>query len=437
MSANSISSNREQDAATEELTSYSGMIESIDDSGELDALDDAIKETNEKLYSLGDVIKGHGEDNGTFVNFGGYRFPNMLAPASMCTGEVYAVVSYDAHQQLYGNPGTSSMLFKGTVETFFGPTLTPRDAPDHTKYRAVMQRGFTPKQIESYKDTIVRPVLNRRFNELKRKGKADLVRELNIFYPYEIIGKIVGYDLKDIQFVAESMDKIWKGNVDIDIATEGGDGLRDYAAKLIAKRRAERSDDLISAMLEAEIDGEKISDFDLIGLINHTLSGGIETTYKQTGLLVYELLNNPDQMELLRNNRDLMPKAVEESLRFNGIGGIVCRNTKDDIEVCGTVIPKDSVVFTFHMAANRDPARWENSNKFDITRPIQRQMSFASGPHMCIGQHIARVMLGEYVNHFLDDLPNVRWDPDAPKPRITGWSQRASNTLPVVWDSVN
>lgn len=86
-------------------------------------------------------------------------------------------------------------------------------------------------------------------------------------------------------------------------------------------------------------------------------------------------------MELLRQNRELIPGAVEEILRYNAIGVITCRNTKEEIEICGVTIPKDAVVFTFHLAANREPARWENPARFDVTRPIQRQMSFASGPH--------------------------------------------------------
>ena len=150
---------------------------------------------------------------------------------------------------------------------------------------------------------------------------------------------------------------------------------------------------------------------------------------------MYDLLTNPDQLELLRNNRELIPAAVEENLRHNGIGGSTCRIVTEDVEICGTAIPKDTVVFTFHLSANRDPSRWENPHQFDITRPMQKQLTFAMGPHMCIGQHFARFLLGEFLTHFLDDLPNVRWDPEVttpPKPR--GWNQRGCTSQPVVWD---
>ena len=429
-----LASRVENETQLDEFTLYRGMTEPVDDSSAIDYLGDPVREITEKFYSMGEVITGHGSDNGAYVNFGGYRLPNILAPGNLCTGEVYGVVSWEAHQALYTNPATSSSLFKGTVEPFFGPTLSPRDAPEHTRYRAVMQRGFTPKMIESYKDTVARPVIARRFSRLKKKGRADLVREINVFFPYEILGKIVGYDFSDIEHVAHCMDGIWQGNHDIDVAVKSGNDLRAYAAELIAKRRLDPKDDFVSALLHVEVDGEKISDENLVGLINHLLSGGIETTYRQTSLLVYDLLTHPEQLEMLRNDRELIQGAMEETLRYNGIGGSTCRTVKEDVEICGTAIPKDSVVFTFHLAANRDPSRWENPHEYDISRPVQKHLTFAMGPHMCIGQFLARFMLSEYLAHFLDDLPTVRWDPDAPIPKPLGWNQRACSTLPVVWD---
>ena len=124
----------EQEIPAEELSVYGGMTEPVDESSAIDALDDPLTEISEKFHSTGEVIKGHGLEDGTYIDFCGYKFPNILAPAAMCTGEVHGLTSYDAHQQFYTNPAVSSSLFKGSVEPFFGPTLTPRDAPEHTKY---------------------------------------------------------------------------------------------------------------------------------------------------------------------------------------------------------------------------------------------------------------------------------------------------------------
>ena len=424
-----------QEAYSGTESSYEALFAHPDDTSSIDCLADPIREISDALYSVGPVIKGQGSERGAYVHFAGYRFPNILAPGRLCEGDVYAAVSWEANYKLYMDPGTSSSLFKESVEAFWGPALSPKDPPEHTKYRAVMQRGFTPKQIESYKDTVVRPVLIRRFQELRGKGHADLVREINVYYPYEILGQIIGFNPEDIEFVARCFGNIFKANTDLELAMRAGRELREYAGKLVRSRRESPRSDFVSAMLEAEVEGERLPDDQLVGLIVHFLSGGIDTTYKQTGLVVYSLLAHPEQLELLKSNRELIPGAIEETLRHEGIGAMVCRQAGEDIELCGTQIPKGAVVFTLHSIANRDPSRWENPHDYDITRPTQRHIAFSNGPHVCIGQHIARFMLGEYIQHFLDDLPNVRWDPECTEaPRVTGWHQRACKTLPVVWD---
>jgi cytochrome P450 len=151
--------------------------------------------------------------------------------------------------------------------------------------------------------------------------------------------------------------------------------------------------------------------------------------------LVHNLLSHPDQFEALKLDRTLIPSAVEESLRYEGIGGLVCRRALEDTNLCGTGIPKGSVVFIMHCVTDRDRSRWEDPDVFNIRRLRQPHIQFGNGPHSCIGQHLARFMLARYVEHLIDDLPNLRWDPSlqAP-PKITGWTQRHPLSLPVVWD---
>jgi cytochrome P450 len=415
------------------------MFSHSDHTSELDALEDSTRQVADRFHAMGPVIRGHGSKGGTFVRFGDLEFPNILAPARMCEGEVFAAVSWEAHRLLYTNPTVfSSTLFEESVGAFWGPALTPMDPPEHTKYRLIMQRGFTPKYIKGYEDTIIRPVLSRRFNAFKHKGSTDLVREINVFYPYEIVGRIVGFEPGDVAFVSSCFSRIWQANVDIQVALKGAQDLRAYTAKLIAARRQSAREDLVSAMLQEEVDGMRLPDENLVGMVNHLMSGGIETTYRQTGVLMNCLLRYPEQFELVKRNRRLIPNAVEESLRYDGIGGIVCRRAIQDGELCGTQIPKGCVVFTFPGVANRDPTRWPNPHAFDLQRQVVSHMMFSAGPHSCIGQHLARFMLGRYLEHVIDDLPNVRWDPALKEiPKITGWTQRTSLTLPVVWDPPN
>jgi len=401
----------------------------------LNAMDDSMKEVSETLHPLGEVITGRGLNDGTVVEFGGIEFPNILIPAHLCTSDVYAVVSWDAHREMYMKPKVfSSTVFEEMTSDFWGPALSPLDAPEHTKYRKIMQLGFMPKYIQAYEETIIRPVLERRLNALHPNGSADLARELHAFYPFEIVGRIAGFDVENIEFVAACFNRIMQGNIDPADAMKAGQELRQYTNNMISARRHAPKNDTISAMLTAKVDGEHIPDDRLVGLTNNLMIGGVDTTYKQSGNLIHALFSNPDQFERLRANRALVPAAIEESLRYEGVGGITGRLTLEDTQLKGVHIPKGKVVFTFHGVANRDPRRWENPNKFDIEREAKSHMQFANGPHVCIGQHLARLMLSHYINLLMDKFDGLRLDPDKPRPKITGWAQRSPLSIPVLWN---
>ncbi|MGO9934709.1 MAG: cytochrome P450 [Steroidobacteraceae bacterium] len=411
-----------------------------DDTTEIDAYEDPVREIAARLHAHGPVVRGHGlitKTGAAAVQFMGITFPNILTPPSYCEQDCFCAVSWEAVRAVYMNPGVfSSTVFQESVGAFWGPALSPMDPPEHTKYRAIMQLGFTPKRIASYEQRIINPVITDRFNAIKYRGKADLVRELNGFYPFEIVGAIVGFDASKVAFVGACFNRIWHANVDPQGAHAAGTALRAYSKELIDSRRLQPpKDDLVSAMMEAEVDGQKLSEERFVAMINHFMAGGIDTTYGQSGNLVHNLLTHPDQFEALKRDRSLIPAAVEESLRYEGIGGILCRRALADTDLCGTAIPKGSVVFLMHGVTDRDRSRWEDPDIFNVRRPRQPHIQFANGPHSCIGQHLARFMLARYVEHLIDDLPNLRWDPTLETPpKITGWTQRHPLRLPVVWD---
>jgi cytochrome P450 len=412
-----------------------------DDTTEIDAYDDPVREIATRLHAAGPVVRGNGlltDNGGAAVRFAGITFPNILTPPSYCEEDCFCAVSWDAVRAVYMNPKVfSSTVFEESVGAFWGPALSPMDPPEHTKYRSIMQLGFTPKRIASYEEKIINPIIAKRFDAIKHKGKADLVRELNAFYPFEIVGTIVGFDPSKVGFVGACFNRIWHANVDPAGAYAAATALKSYSKNLIDSRRGlPAQDDLVSAMMEAEVDGAPLAEERFVAMINHFMAGGIDTTYGQSGNLVHTLLSHPEQFEALKRERTLIPAAVEESLRYEGIGGIVCRRAIEDADLCGTFIPKGSVVFIMHGVADRDGSRWENPDVFNIHRARQPHIQFGSGPHSCIGQYLARFMLARYVEHLIDDLPNLRWDPAHSPPRITGWTQRHPVTLPVVWDPV-
>jgi cytochrome P450 len=409
-----------------------------DDTREIDARDDPMAEISAALHAAGPVIKGRGfaKNGGAAVEFAGITFPNIMTPPSYTERGAYCAVGWEAVRSVYTNRAFSSKVFEDTVGKMWGPALSPMDPPEHTKYRAIMQKGFTPGRIKNYEDRIIRPVIARRFDAIKRDGRADLVPQVNSFYPFEVVGGIVGFDPTAVEFVGACFYRMWQANVDPVAAMEASNALKDYTKALIDSRRGEPPrDDLVSAMMEAEVGGAPLSAERLNGMIVHFMAGGIDTTFKQSGILAHTLLSHPEQFDRLKKDRSLIPAAVEECIRYEGIGNLIVRQAAEDTEVCGTLVPKGAIMFLMHGVTNRDPGRWSNPDVFDIDRPPQQQIQFGNGPHACIGQHLARFMLARYVEHLIDDLPGLRWDPGLDAvPKITGWTQRTALSVPVVWD---
>ena len=400
----------------------------------IDLLDDPLREFAIKLQAMGSVVKGHGVGTplGAQVQFGDVILPNMFLTASACEGEVYAAVTWSTVRTLFTSPKLfSSSCFKDSLGRQ-GPTLTTMDPPEHTKYRRVAQPGFLPAPVQRYNAELIRPSIERRFSDLRPKGRGDLLRELTANMAFEINGMIIGFDPADVAFLATC--KAMAFGHDREAGARASEAQNTFTKALIAKRRAEPKDDLISLMIAQEVDGEPVTERNLLGLVNVILAGGIDTIYKQSGNIICLLLNNPAQLDVLRGDRKLIPNFVEEAVRFEGVATNFPRMAIADAELGGTAIPKDSIVFGMIFAADRDPGRWANPHTLDAAREIQPNLAFSAGTHSCIGAQVARLALACFVEHLLDDLPNLRWDAAYPRPRITGWNQRMVLGLPTIWD---
>jgi cytochrome P450 len=195
--------------------------------------------------------------------------------------------------------------------------------------------------------------------------------------------------------------------------------------KVIRERQADPQDDLISRLVEACLTDDEGSDrqltvAEIVDYCRVIVFAGGGTTWKQLGITTFALLNNPDQLEAVRADRSLLPKAILESARWNPNDPVFPRKAKRDAMLQGVEIPQGAVLHLCLGAANRDPLRWENPEKFDVHRPVQRSVAFAAGPHSCLGQHVAREEMLGALNLLLDRFPNMRWDPSQPPPKLSG-----------------
>jgi cytochrome P450 len=347
----------------------------------------------------------------------------------------YTVFSFDAVQQVLKDGETfSSSGYADSIGLVMGHSILEMDEPEHHRYRSLIQQAFTRKEMERWERELVTPVVDGLIDQFADRGSAELVRELFFPFPVHVIAGMLGMPREGLsQFHAKAVELITI-SVDVERGLGASQWLYDYFASIIAERRREPRGDVISVLVQAELDGQRLTDDEIIAFLRLLLPAGAETTYRSSSNLMFGLLTHPDQLAALRDDRSLMQQAIEEGLRWEppltGIG----RTATRDIDLEGVTIPAGSPVAVEMGSANRDPARWDDPDAFDIHRELQTHMSFAHGPHTCLGMHLARMETTVALNRVLDRLPNLRLDPSADDVYISGLMFRAPNRLPVLFD---
>jgi cytochrome P450 len=207
--------------------------------------------------------------------------------------------------------------------------------------------------------------------------------------------------------------------------------------RVIEDRRAQPQDDLITLLVETELDegGERhlLTDEEIYGFARLILTAGSGTTWRQLGILLVGLLQRPHLLDAVRDDRDLLRRAIDEAVRWEATDPIFRRLVTEDVTLCGVDIPVGAIVEMNLGAGNHDPSRWEQPEQFDPYRAPKPNLGFAGGPHVCLGMHVARAEMWVAMNAVLDRLPNLRIDPDAPEVRIIGLEHRGPNGIPVVF----
>jgi cytochrome P450 len=210
-------------------------------------------------------------------------------------------------------------------------------------------------------------------------------------------------------------------------------------APIVADRRQQPEDDLISVLVEAEYRDEggelhRLSDAEIYSFSYLLLAAGSGTTWKQMGIVLAALLSKPDLLDAARSDRLVLRAAIEEALRWTPTDPVFARFVAQDIDYFGCPLPKGAVLHLCLGAANRDPQRWDDPDTFDPYRPAKPALAFGSGPHICLGMHVARAEMLVGIGALLDRLPNLRLDPDSTAPKIIGIYERGPTELQVLYD---
>jgi cytochrome P450 len=342
---------------------------------------------------------------------------------------------------------TSGLIGEG-LGSFMGTfMLTAMDGTHHRRMRSLLQPCFMPAVLKEWRASLIDPVIRDEYvAPLVSRGRADLIADMGLGFPVRVIYAILGFpeDAKGMEVFATMALKILSGpKRDPEAAKrsrmealEASQALHDHVLPLVAQRRADGSqgNDLIGRLLRTEHEGVMLTDEQVTDFVRMLLPAAAETTTRTFGSLMTILLDRPQLLDRVRNDRKLIGKAIDEAVRYEPVATFKAREAARDVEIAGTSIPKGSIVSMVIQTANRDADVFEEPDTFDIDRPLKPSFGFGYGVHMCIGLFIAKAEIESAVNAIFDLMPNLRIDPDKPAPKVKGVGLRGPDTVHVMWD---
>ena len=284
------------------------------------------------------------------------------------------------------------------------------DPPAHSKLRGLISQAFTPKSIAAI-ESHIRELSGQLLEQALQQTEFDLAAELSVPLPMKVIARMIGIppgDWERFKRWSDSMLKLSYARQGGEEAAEVGreftavtDEMNEYLTQMIAQRRAKPEEDLLTRLIEAEMEGERLSQDEILGFFQLLLIGGQETTTNLINNAILCFLENPHQLALVRSNPELLPSAIEEVLRYRSPLQWVMRTPRRDVEMHGQIIPAGKLVLPMIGSANRDPNHFTEPNRFDVRRNPNPHIAFGHGIHSCAGAALARmearIALGDFL----------------------------------------
>lgn len=320
-------------------------------------------------------------------------------------------------------------------------TLQRTDPPDHSRYRRLLNRALTPTRVRAMLPDVER-ITDELIGSFARRGSCEFISEFAFPLPGLVIARLVGMgdsNLPTFKRWADAMLAPSQGLLTDEETARHYASLeaeaQHYMAEIFEERRAHPTDDVISAMVAPPDDGdEPFTMHELQNLMNQLITGGYTTTADAIGNAMLLLLEHPDQMELLRADRSLLRNFADEALRHSSSVQGLFRRTTRDVVLSGVPIPADSIIHVRYGAANRDPSKFPEPDRFDVTRDnASRHVAFSRGPHFCVGQPLAIQEMVIAFDRLLDRLDDIALVPDATLERAPGFFLYSLVSLPLTF----
>ncbi len=356
--------------------------------------------------------------------------------------DVWLVTRYTDVERVLRDPTRfSSRVNADTMGPVMGTVILAMDGEEHRRYRNLVAHAFRPSALARWESELIAPTIHRLIDGLTGRTSADLVAEITSHFPVQVIAEVLGVpsDAHE-RFHAWALD-MNKGPEDYPVSTAAAAAMREYLTPIVEDRKMHPTKDLISDIVTAEMDGERLSDEHIYGFLRLLLPAGAETTFAAMGSCLYALLSKPDVLDRVRADPSLLDAVIEETLRWETSVTMVNRETTCPVEIDGVHVPEGVSLVCATGSANRDESRYSDPDQWDLDRHEPAHIAFGTGRHQCLGMHLARMELRIGLGALVERLEGLRFDNTdaadaAPPVRIEGMAFRSPPRLPVRFDTV-
>ena len=373
--------------------------------------------------------------------------PMHLTPLGLYVASRHADVSEILRDKRFGKDFIGRMTRRSGPQILQEPVyrsmshwMLQLDPPDHGRLRGLVVRAFTARRIEDMRPRI-QQIVDEIIDHVEPRGRMDLIADFAFRLPVTVISDMLGIPQEDRQIFFTSsraasrlLDLAPLSNAEIEEQNADNLAMAAYFQRLFDLRRREPRNDLTTHLVQAEEDGNKLTNEELTANIILLFGAGHETTMNLIGNGLLALHRNPDQLQLLKSDPSLMANAIEELLRYDSSVQLTGRTTLEDVdEIGGIPLKKGQTVVCLLGSANRDPAVYPDPDRLDVTRRDVRPLSFGGGIHYCVGAQLARIEGEIAIGTLFRRLPDLRLsDVDYPDWRQT-FVLRGLNKLPARW----
>lgn len=312
-----------------------------------------------------------------------------------------------------------------------GRTILEMEGREHVRHRNIIAPFFTGRSIREELPGVVGRIAHELIDAFAGEGRAELVHQFTFTFPMRVMTHIIGIPVENYhEFHQWALDLVGIGD-DPPRAFAAAQAIVDHLRPILERRRVEPTNDLISRLVHAEVDGQRLTEDEILGFMRLLLPAGAETTYRLVGSTLFALLTHPEAYDAVRADRAALDAVVEETLRWESPVQFCSREATEDTELSGIPIPAGQLMSVAIGSANRDERFFPDPNRFDFRRDATEHIAFGFGEHFCAGSHLARLEARIALDALLDRLPDLRLDPAGGAPRVVGLAFRSPDRLPV------